>query len=113
MPVATFTKARLSPCRAAPQLGLGLAMLLNVLNPAVVVVGGGIVRAGVALLTPLRQVVARHSFSESLSQSSITLSPVGQSATARGAATLVEDAAFEDPASFFRDPAAARRKRSA
>ena len=71
------------------------------------------VRAGAALLTPLRQVVARHSFSETMSHASITTSPVGESATARGASTMVEDAAFEDPALFFAPRKAARRRRSA
>src|SRR3954469_22257590 len=39
-------------------LGLGLAWLVNVFNPEVVVVGGGLVAAGELLLAPAREVVA-------------------------------------------------------
>jgi predicted NBD/HSP70 family sugar kinase len=89
---------------AGRTLGLGLAMLLNLVNPATVVVGGGIVRAGELLLEPLRRTVARHSFSENISHARIVASMPGAAATARGAATLVMDAAFEEPGLFFRPP---------
>jgi predicted NBD/HSP70 family sugar kinase len=92
---------------AGRQLGLGLAMLLNLANPAVVVIGGGIVRAGELLLGPLRQTVARHSFSENFSHARILASRLNDSSTARGAATLILDAALEEPLRFFPSP---RRK---
>ncbi len=92
---------------AGRQLGLGLAMLLNLANPAVVVIGGGIVRAGELLLGPLRQTVARHSFSENFSHARILPSRLNDSSTARGAATLILDAALEEPLRFFPAP---RRK---
>lgn len=89
---------------AGRQLGLGLAMLLNLANPALVVVGGGIVRAGELLLGPLRQTVARHCFSENFSHARILPSRLDESATARGAATLLLDAALESPNEFFPEP---------
>ena len=87
---------------AGRQLGLGLAMLLNLVNPALVVVGGGIVRAGELLLGPLRETVARHCFSENFSHVRILASRLGESATARGAATLIFDEAVEAPQTFFK-----------
>src|SRR3954452_18400954 len=39
-------------------LGVGIASLVNVFNPEVVVIGGGLVAAGVLLLEPAREVVA-------------------------------------------------------
>jgi predicted NBD/HSP70 family sugar kinase len=89
---------------AGRQLGLGLAMLLNLANPALVVVGGGIVRAGELLLGPLRQTVARHCFSENFSHARILPSRLDESATARGAASLVLEAAMESPSQFFPEP---------
>ncbi len=89
---------------AGRQLGLGLAMLLNLANPALLVLGGGIVRSGELLLGPLRQTVARHCFSENFSHSRILASRLGESATARGAATLLLDAALEAPLEFFKEP---------
>jgi predicted NBD/HSP70 family sugar kinase len=87
---------------AGRQLGLGLAMLLNLVNPSLVVVGGGIVRAGELLLGPLRETVARHCFSENFSHVRILASRLGESATARGAATLIFDEAIEAPQTFFK-----------
>lgn len=87
---------------AGRQLGIGLAMLLNLVNPALVVVGGGIVRAGDLLLGPLRETVARHCFSENFSHVRILPSRLGESATARGAATLIFDEAVEAPQTFFK-----------
>jgi predicted NBD/HSP70 family sugar kinase len=86
---------------AGRQLGLGLAMLLNLFNPALVVVGGGIVRAGELLLAPLRETVARHCFSENFSHVRILPNRLGESTTSRGAATLILDAALEAPGEFF------------
>ena len=43
-------------------LGAGIANLLNVFNPEVVVVCGGVTRAGDLLFTPLRREVARRAF---------------------------------------------------
>lgn len=93
---------------AGRQLGLGLAMLLNLTNPALVVLGGGVVGAGDALLEPLRQTVARHCFSENFSHARIIASQQGEAATARGAAALILDAALEAPASYFFKAASAR-----
>ncbi len=87
---------------AGRQLGLGLAMLLNLINPALVVVGGGIVRAGDLLLAPLRETVAKHCFSENFSHVRILASRLGESSTARGAATLIFDEALENPSAFFK-----------
>ena len=41
-------------------LGVGIANLVNIFNPEVVVIGGGAVRAGELLLEPARRVIADH-----------------------------------------------------
>src|ERR1051325_8216715 len=46
----------------ARYLGVGIANLLNILNPEVVVFCGGVTRAGDHLFTPLRREVARRAF---------------------------------------------------
>ncbi|HEU4993356.1 MAG TPA: ROK family protein [Gemmatimonadaceae bacterium] len=46
----------------ARYLGAGIAMLLNVINPDVVVIAGGVTAAGEALFTPLRTEVRRRAF---------------------------------------------------
>jgi len=46
----------------AKYLGAGIATLLNVINPDVVVIAGGVTRAGDALFNPLRAEVRRRAF---------------------------------------------------
>lgn len=46
----------------ARYLGAGIATLLNVINPDTVVIAGGVIRAGEALLAPLRTEVRRRAF---------------------------------------------------
>jgi glucokinase len=46
----------------ARYLGVGVANLINILNPEVVVICGGVTRAGDRLFTPLRREVARRAF---------------------------------------------------
>ena len=54
--------ARLLVRQTAGFLGTGVANLLNVFNPEVVVIAGGVTRAGDALFEPLRAEVKRRAF---------------------------------------------------
>jgi predicted NBD/HSP70 family sugar kinase len=94
---------------AGRQLGLGLAMLLNLFNPALVVVGGDIGRVGDLFFGPLRETVAKNCFSENFSHVNLVASRLGESATARGAATLIFDEAIEAPGTFFQGAARSLR----
>src|SRR5204863_9443330 len=46
----------------ARYLGAGLATLLNVINPDIIVIAGGVTAAGEALFAPLRTEVRRRAF---------------------------------------------------
>ena len=50
----------------ARYLGAGIATLLNVVNPDVVVIAGGVTQAGEALFTPLRTEARRRAFSHAV-----------------------------------------------
>ena len=56
------TLARLLVRETAHFLGAGVANLLNIFNPEVVVIAGGVTRAGDALFEPLRAEVRRRAF---------------------------------------------------
>jgi glucokinase-like ROK family protein len=92
---------------AAEHLGVGVAGLLNLLNPAVVIVGGGLARLGELLLEPLRSVVRTRTLATSLEGSRIVTSQLGARAVAIGAATLLLQRALSDPRHF---PAAEARR---
>jgi glucokinase-like ROK family protein len=92
---------------AAEHLGIGVAGLLNLLNPAVVIVGGGLARLGELLLEPLRQTVRTRTLATSVEVSHIVTSQLGGRAVAVGAATLLLQRALSDPRHF---PAAQARR---
>ena len=82
---------------AGRYLAIGVAALLNLLNPATVVFGGSLTRAGEMLLRPLRETLGERTPSSSVQQSDFVISSLGIEGTARGAATLVLRAALDDP----------------
>lgn len=82
---------------AGHHLAIGVAALLNMLNPATVVFGGSLTRAGELLLTPLRETLGKRTPSASVRQSEFVISSLGIEGVTRGAATLVLRAALEDP----------------
>lgn len=85
---------------AAGHLGVAVAGMLNVLNPALVVIGGGFVRLGDLLLDPLRETIRHRTLVTSLAASQIVTSALGAQATAMGAATLVLQRALSDVRNF-------------
>ncbi len=70
----------------ARYLGVGVANLLNVLNPEVVVVCGGVTQAGEHLFAPLRREVARRAFKPAVEACRIVPGALPGSAGVVGAA---------------------------
>lgn len=85
---------------AASYLGIAVAGVLNLINPGAVIIGGGIARLGERLLVPLREAVLRRTFVSSVAASEIVTSALGPRAIAIGAATLVLEAALNEPRLF-------------
>ncbi len=75
--------------KAAKQLGVKIAFLVNLLNPQVVVVGGGMEDAPEVFLTALKSTVCDWAFEEMLSVTKIVYSDLGENAVALGAGSLV------------------------
>lgn len=85
---------------AAEHLGIAIAGLLNLVNPAMVILGGSLTRGGNLLLEPLREVVRNRTLVTSVAATEIRIGELGPRAVALGAATLVLNAAFADPSLF-------------
>lgn len=85
---------------AAEHLGNAVASLLNLTNPAMVILGGGLARLGDLLLQPLRETVRRRTLISSLVACEIRTSELGEQASAVGAATMILEAALEDSSLF-------------
>ncbi|MBM3252119.1 MAG: ROK family protein [Candidatus Omnitrophica bacterium] len=74
---------------AAERLGIKIAFLVNLLNPEVVIIGGGIEEAGSALLDTIKQTVADWSFEEMANSVKIIPSKLEKNSVALGAASLI------------------------
>lgn len=85
---------------AAEHLGVAIAGVLNLLNPAAVILGGGLSVLGDRLLLPLRASALRRTFVPAVASTDIVVSTLGPRVVAVGAATLVLDAALNDPSLF-------------
>jgi glucokinase len=72
-------------------LGVGIGNVVNVLNPEVVVVGGGVIAAGELLLAPARAVVAERALAPSRDQVRIVPTRFGDASGMIGAALLAMD----------------------
>jgi predicted NBD/HSP70 family sugar kinase len=70
-------------------LGIAVAGLMNVLNPAVVILGGEITGVGELLLSPVRAAVRERSLATTFEDTSIITSNLGDKAIAVGGATMV------------------------
>lgn len=85
--------------RVAEDLGLGLALLADVLNPRVMVLGGYFTHIGSFMLDRVREVVRERVMAPDAGGCEVRLSTLGFAAAARGGACLALDAVYEDPGS--------------
>lgn len=75
---------------AARVLGVGVANVINLLNPAHVVIMGGVTRAGAHLFEPLKQEVRRRAFRGLVDACAVVPARLGGAAGVVGAAGLLE-----------------------
>lgn len=71
--------------RAARYLGTGFASIINAFNPEAIVVGGGLVNMGDALMIPAIEVARQRSFGQSFADVQILEGELGEKAGALGA----------------------------
>jgi len=80
--------ARLILNRAGQALGAAMGALVNLFNPAMIVVGGGVAAIGEHLLAPAREAMLTHSFVDMRADVSIAYSSLGNDTGIYGAAAL-------------------------
>ena len=71
---------------AATYLGIGMVNLVNIFNPEMIIVGGGMAKMGDLLLEPARQVVRKRAFSLSAQAVRIVPAQLGDNGGVLGAA---------------------------
>ncbi len=77
--------------QAGEKIGRSVALLLNLLNPASVVVGGALAAAGDYLMLPLLAAANRHALNPIYRETTFRLSQLGTEAGPRGAALLIRN----------------------
>ncbi len=80
--------------RAAKRLGIKIAYLVNLLNPQIVIIGGGFEESGEEFLNKVRATVIDWAFREATSDLKIVYSQLRENAVAMGAASLVLERVF-------------------
>lgn len=83
--------------RAAAMIGVALAGLVNLVNPSVVLLDGGVARAGELFFGPIREAIRERSLLAASQAVRVQPSALGDSAIALGAATMIIDAIFGPP----------------
>ncbi len=78
-------------------LGIGIAALVNILNPQLVIVGGEGVRAGEWRFGPMRAAIQAHAFNGLADELEVVIEPSGDETWARGAACVVLGELFKSP----------------
>ncbi|MBA7702437.1 hypothetical protein ES703_111205 [subsurface metagenome] len=76
-------------------LGIGIADMINIFNPELIVIGAGVSQAGDILLEPLKRAVKARALQLSSSMTNIKVSQLGGNAGALGAAIMVLKDIFE------------------
>jgi len=74
--------------QAATYLGIGLVNLVNIFNPEMIIIGGGLSKMGDLLLEPVRRVVAERAFPLSAQAVRIVPAQLGDDAGVFGAAVF-------------------------
>jgi predicted NBD/HSP70 family sugar kinase len=75
--------------QAGRRLGIGIANAVNMLSPEIVIIGGGVSRAGDILFEEIRDTVKRRAFTTMVNLPPIVASTQGEEASSVGAAALV------------------------
>ncbi len=70
-------------------LGIGIANYINLINPELVIIGGGVAQAGELLLAPIRRVVGQRAMKVQATAARIVPARLGEDAGVIGAAALV------------------------
>jgi len=81
--------ARRLICEAGRYLGIGIANAVNLFSPEMVVIGGGVSRAGDLLFNEIKCVVRKRAFTTMVNLPEIVPSSLGEDASSIGAAALV------------------------
>jgi glucokinase len=77
--------------RAGTALGAAIGAFINIFNPDMIVIGGGLISLGDHLLAPARQAIPRHSFRAQREHAKLVLASLGDDSGLYGAGAIALD----------------------
>lgn len=83
---------------AGRHIGVALASLANLLNPSLIIIGGGVAQAGRLLLDPIRKTLEQRALQPVAQSTRVVQSVLGRDASALGAVDLALEEVFQSPA---------------
>ncbi|MAN85323.1 MAG: glucokinase [Algoriphagus sp.] len=81
---------------AGLDLGRGISMLIQLLNPELIIIGGSVAEANQYLITPIQQALNIYSMAKSREKSQLALYQLGQDVGLMGGVAVVNEQLFED-----------------
>lgn len=78
-------------------IGIGIANIINILNPELIIINGEIISTGEILLKPIIETVKKRGFANSVNSTGIVLSKLGNVAYLKGAVVLATQYVFDNP----------------
>lgn len=82
---------------AGKHIGVALSSLANLLNPGLIIIGGGVAQAGQLLLDPIRRTMQQRALQSVAQSAQIVQSTLGRDASALGAVDLALQEALKAP----------------
>jgi predicted NBD/HSP70 family sugar kinase len=81
---------------AGLDLGRGISMLIQLLNPELIIIGGSVAEANQYIITPIQQALNIYSMAKSREKSKLALYQLGEDVGLLGGVAVVNDKLFED-----------------
>jgi predicted NBD/HSP70 family sugar kinase len=81
---------------AGLDLGRGISMLIQLLNPELIIIGGSVAEANQYLITPMQQALNIYSMAKSREKSKLALYQLGKDVGLMGGVAVVNEKLFED-----------------
>ncbi len=81
---------------AGLDLGRGISILIQLLNPELIIIGGSVAEANQYLITPIQQALNIYSMAKSREKSKLALYQLGEDVGLMGGAAVVNEQLFED-----------------
>lgn len=81
---------------AGLDLGRGISMLIQLLNPELIIIGGSVAEANQYLITPIQQALNIYSMAKSREKSELALYQLGEDVGLLGGVAVVNEMLFED-----------------